>query len=192
MNVKPKKTAEEMREYKRDWAREHSVTLTRPAVHSNQNVGKTTCIRGHEFTEENTIIKTQDGKEHRTCRECHLQDQLKRQRKDMQHPVRRETLRKRRKKASFKRIGWTLERFEEVWEEQGGRCAIPSCNKLLSREVSSNHADKAYADHEHIEPPKPRGILCQGCNLGLGLLRENVKIMEDLIVYVKKWGACGS
>ena len=200
MNVKPKKTAAEMREYKKEWARAHAVTLTRPAVHSNQNVGKTFCVRGHEFTPENTRIKTQGGKEHRICRECHRADQRKRQRVNeakysalqKADPVRWAKERLRRREEQLKRVGWTLERFEEAWKEQDGRCAIPSCRKPLSIDVNSNHTDKAYADHEHVFPPKPRGILCLNCNLGLGNLQESVKIMEDLIVYVKKWGACGA
>jgi hypothetical protein len=173
-----------MREYKLAWYHANKEPLS--GEHKNQNTDKTHCTNGHEFTPENTKIKTQDGTEHRTCLICHREDQKNRARKDMQDPVRREPLRQRRRKGSLKRIGWTPELFDKVWEEQDGKCAIPSCRKVLSREVSSIHTDKAYADHEHISPPKPRGILCLNCNLGLGNLQENVNIMEDMIFYVKK------
>jgi hypothetical protein len=46
---------------------------------------------------------------------------------------------------------------------------------------------RACADHEHTKPPKPRGILCTNCNLGIGNLQENVEIMEAAIAYVKKY-----
>ena len=74
--------------------------------------------------------------------------------------------------------------FDKAWEEQEGRCAI--CRREVSREIESHHTDKAYADHKHVEPPKPRGILCVNCNLGIGNLQENINIMEAAIAYVKK------
>lgn len=37
-------------------------------IQSNQNMGKMFCIRGHEFTAENTRIKPGNG--HRVCKTC--------------------------------------------------------------------------------------------------------------------------
>ena len=194
MNTRPKKTAEEMREYKLQWYHDNK---TLSGEHKNQNTDKTHCIRGHKFTEENTYQK--NGK-HRICRVCHRADQRKRQRANeakynalqKADPVRWAAERQRRRGEQLKKVGWTLEHFEEVWKEQDGKCAIPSCRKPLSIEVNSNHTDKAYADHKHVFPPKPRGILCLNCNLGLGNLQESVKIMEDIIAYVKKWSYLGA
>lgn len=196
MNTKPKKTAEEMREYKRNWAREHTGLKGRVKNCKNQNTGKTHCIHGHAFTKENTYLK---GK-HRICRICHRVYQRQMQRINeakynalqKSDPIRWAAERLRRRGEQLKKVGWTLERFEEVWKEQDGKCAIPSCGKPLSIEVNSNHTDKAYADHKHVFPPKPRGILCINCNLGLGNLQESVKIMEDIIAYVKKWSYLGA
>jgi hypothetical protein len=183
------------RAYKLKWYHDHKVLTGRTGV--NQNTNKTHCIRGHEFTEENTYLKK--GK-HRICRICHRADQRQRQRINeakynalqKTDPVRWAAERLRRRGEQLKKVGWTLERFEETWKEQDGKCAIPSCGKPLSIEVNSNHTDKAYADHEHVFPPKPRGILCLNCNLGLGNLQESVKIMEDVIAYVKKWSNLGA
>jgi len=37
-------------------------------IQSNQNIGKSHCIRGHEFNAENTRYKPGNG--HRVCKEC--------------------------------------------------------------------------------------------------------------------------
>lgn len=37
---------------------------------NNRNTGKTRCIRGHEFTPENTYISVRRGKEERQCVTC--------------------------------------------------------------------------------------------------------------------------
>ena len=57
----------------------------------------------------------------------------------------------------------------------------------VSKEIESHHTDKAYADHEHIEPPNPRGILCVNCNLGLGNFQDSPELMQAAIAYVKKY-----
>ena len=44
---------------------ENSVDQVRHGTH--RNISKTHCIRGHEFTPENTFIR---GENYRTCREC--------------------------------------------------------------------------------------------------------------------------
>ena len=184
------KTKEEMREYKRDWAREHTGLKGKPKVNSNQNTGKTHCIRGHAFTEENTVLKTQDGKEHRICRTCRNLDASKRsdelrRNSDKLDPVRKEKYHNRRRKAQLKVVGWTPEQFSNKWAEQEEKCAV--CKKKLSIDIRANRNEKAQADHAHTVPPKPRGVLCLNCNLGIGNLQENVKIMEAAIAYINEY-----
>ena len=189
MNVQPKKTAEEMREYKRNWAREHSVTRLRPRIQSNQNVGKTHCIHGHEFTEENTLLKVQDGKEHRACKTCNRRDaraasEFLRKNLDTLDPIRREKYLARKRKAQLKRVGWTTERFEEQLKEQDNKCAI--CRKSLQLHVGQQEI-RACADHKHVDPPKPRGILCPQCNVGIGNLQDSPEILEAAAAYLRRY-----
>ena len=178
-----KKTAEQMREYKLSWYHANKTLVENPRT--NGNDGKTHCVHGHEFTPENTVWKG----EHRTCRECRNENSKQRGRRYMKDPNLIEMIRASRRRGQLKKVGWTPERFDLYWDAQGGRCEI--CNREVSREVSSSHTDKAYADHEHIEPTKPRGILCLNCNLGIGNLQENVEIMKAAITYVEKWGNLG-
>jgi len=46
-------------------------------------------------------------------------------------------------------------------------------------------ANRLCVDHDH-ETNLVRGLLCTACNSALGLLKEDVKIMESLIDYKKK------
>ena len=171
------------RAYKLAWYHANKKLKGGPA--KNQNTDKTHCVRGHEFTKENTVLKTQDRKDHRLCRECRNQGSIQKSRRDRKDPNRIAAIRARRRKIQLKKIGWTPERLDLYWEAQEGKCEI--CNREVSREINSHHTDKAYADHEHVEPPKPRGILCVNCNLGLGNFKDSPELMAAGIAYVNKY-----
>lgn len=52
----------------------HKVNLSRGSGISATNAAKTHCIRGHEFTPENTTIKKKNGtRECRACRRMHYE-----------------------------------------------------------------------------------------------------------------------
>jgi len=74
--------------------------------------------------------------------------------------------------------GWSPERFKEAMRSQGNACAI--CLELFK--------ESPQADHEHSDPPKPRGLLCKSCNWALGHLKDDVKIVEAALEYLKYWG----
>src|SRR5271157_5959108 len=94
-----KKTADEMRKYKRNWARAHTGLQGLPKNCKNQNTDKTHCIRGHELSGDNLVIKnTSDGERHRICRTCRNADarqraEVKRQEEDKLDPERKAALR---------------------------------------------------------------------------------------------------
>jgi len=68
-----------------------------------------------------------------------------------------------------------------MWNIQNGKCAI--CGELFE-----NSSD-ACVDHDH-ETGKVRGLLCMKCNLGLGLFRNSLDIVKNVIDYLnnKKGG----
>jgi hypothetical protein len=186
MNVKPRKTAEEMREYKLAWYHANKEPLS--GEHKNQNTDKTHCSQGHELSGNNLVLKKSNGKTHRICRTCRNKESSRRgdfirRNLDKLDPARRAAYQRRRRKAQLKRVGWSIELFNRLWEEQHGCCAI--CGREINKELNSKHTDKAYADHNHVSL-KPREILCCNCNLGIGNLQENTEIMEAAIAYVKK------
>src|SRR5271157_1896691 len=71
------------------------------------------------------------------------------------------------RKSDLVKIGWTPEMYELSLLEQGNRCAI--CRLPMS---------KACADHKHVTPPEPRGILCINCNTAIGSFKENPEIIR--------------
>jgi hypothetical protein len=155
----------------------------------NQNTNKTHCVRGHEFIPENTY-KFESSGNRRLCRQCAL-DRSKnttkeqRDRRNKQKKEARKSITKiQKRELNLKQIGWTLERFEKELKKQKSKCAI--CKKKLTFEDRIT-GSRACADHIHSVPPKPRGILCANCNLGIGNLKENCRIMKAAIAYVEKY-----
>lgn|ERR1700675_1186968 len=84
----------------------------------------------------------------------------------------------------LKPLGWFTELFEKVLKQQGRKCAI--CRKPLNLEKVQNGA-RACADHEHTDPPKPRGIICTNCNAGIGQFKDNPKVLRRAAEYLEKY-----
>lgn len=81
---------------------------------------------------------------------------------------------------SFKKqkYGLTTAMEEEVLRAQGGGCAI--CHGELG---------KIYRDHNHVSDEfRIRGLLCQQCNSGIGMFRDNVDFMKNAIAYIEDDG----
>ena len=73
--------------------------------------------------------------------------------------------------------GITPDEYKLMHEKQGGKCAIcnevPKTKRLL------------HVDHCH-KTKKVRGLLCSGCNTGIGNLKESVQSLENAIKYLKE------
>lgn len=63
-----------------------------------------------------------------------------------------------------------------LYDSQNGKCAI--CKIALE--------DKSRLDHRH-EPYKLRGLLCFSCNIGLGMFKDNTKILLEAIFYLNRY-----
>ena len=74
--------------------------------------------------------------------------------------------------------GFTQEEFEQKLEEQGGLCAICGAGKPSSKSL--------HADHCH-ETKTKRGVLCQKCNMAIGLFSDNTELMERAIMYLNQY-----
>jgi len=70
-----------------------------------------------------------------------------------------------------KRYNITIEEYERMAKDQSNMCKI--CNKNT----------KLVVDHCH-KSNKVRGLLCQGCNLGLGAFKDNYNNLNKAITYL--------
>lgn len=81
--------------------------------------------------------------------------------------------------------GISPERYQSLLEAQSGRCAICGAAEPGGR-WKTWHIDH---DHRHCAGKRAceecvRGLLCQGCNLGLGYFRDNPKILSAALRYL--------
>ena len=72
------------------------------------------------------------------------------------------------------KYGIDTHEVEAMIEMQGGNCAI--CQSSPAEQVDHDHRTRGV-----------RGILCGGCNAGLGQLRENPEIIRGAIAYLQRW-----
>jgi hypothetical protein len=117
--------------------------------------------------EENDRRRDQDYQKHRERRVAAVRKYRKSHREEYQLVIK-----KWRLKHYF---GLSIEDFTAMVKKQNGRCAIcgmPPGNKGLC------------VDHDHASGEN-RGLLCQTCNTGIGLLKEDPKIMKNAIAYLK-------
>jgi hypothetical protein len=81
-----------------------------------------------------------------------------------------------RKEEGLKLYGLTYADYEAMLEAQGGVCAI--CGNHEEQVMRKSGKRKALAvDHDH-ETGVVRGLLCNGCNTGIGHFREDPDRME--------------
>jgi hypothetical protein len=83
------------------------------------------------------------------------------------------------RKNNYKRqYGITIDDWNEMFEEQQGRCAI--CDKH-----QSNEPMRLHVDHNHTTG-QVRELLCSNCNRMLGCAKEDTEILEKAINYLNK------
>lgn len=78
-------------------------------------------------------------------------------------------------------FGITLDEFHALDSSQGYACAI--CRVLWS-DISSSKHRRPHIDHCH-KTGKVRGLLCNGCNIALGLFRDSHEVAFLAAVYLK-------
>ncbi len=73
------------------------------------------------------------------------------------------------------RGGLKESQYKEMFERQGGVCAI--CGKPSRKNLAVDHCHATKAI---------RGLLCFGCNVLLGLAHDDVKVLEQAIAYLTR------
>lgn len=72
--------------------------------------------------------------------------------------------------------GINPEEYITMHEKQNGKCAICGESPKTLRGL--------HIDHSHITG-KVRGLLCHGCNTGIGALKEDAQILLNAIKYLR-------
>ena len=81
----------------------------------------------------------------------------------------------------LKRLGMTIEQYEDMKSEQNNLCAC--CGQPEQYASSAGNAAKELAvDHNH-QTGKVRHLLCHRCNISLGFLEEDPELCELLKQY---------
>lgn len=76
--------------------------------------------------------------------------------------------------------GITVEKWAQMYDAQNRACAICLSRLEFDRSTTVDHCHKSG---------KVRGLLCQQCNRGIGMLRDDVAVLGRAIEYIKNGGA---
>ena len=71
----------------------------------------------------------------------------------------------------------SMEQYDQLLSQQNNCCMVCHKNQVLFKK-------KLAVDHCH-ETGKIRGLLCDGCNRGLGFLKDSIEVLESAITYLK-------
>lgn len=111
------------------------------------------------------------------CKECVSKDNLKR----YYNKGGKEGQAHRSRKFNLKKYGLTVEDYDNLFEEQEGKCLI--CG---SKEAGrANVAYRLFVDHCH-STGKVRGLLCHNCNAGLGHFKDSEELLNKAIRYLNE------
>lgn len=87
----------------------------------------------------------------------------------------------------------THSEWKKLWERQNGRCA--GCGKELAhpllkelRKGLKPETDHLHREGKQCETADVRGLLCHRCNSFLGKIRDNMDILQGLLLYLKQHG----
>lgn len=81
---------------------------------------------------------------------------------------------------NLRRYGLTVDDYDRLLAEQGGACAICGVDRPEIRRKTDRHF---HVDHCH-ETGVVRGLLCNRCNRGLGMLGDDN--LNKAILYLEK------
>lgn len=83
----------------------------------------------------------------------------------------------------FRKYGLYPDDYDRMLEEQDGVCAI--CKTLPPRRAGPTKVAILVVDHDH-DTNKVRGLLCTGCNQGIGNFLENEDSLQSAVAYLRR------
>ena len=80
------------------------------------------------------------------------------------------------------KYGITRQDYDQMLAAQKGLCAI--CSEPESRKIRGR-VTRLMVDHNHITK-QIRKLLCGRCNTALGMMRERMDLLENMIAYLEE------
>lgn len=80
-----------------------------------------------------------------------------------------------------KSYGITQAEYEQIYKDQSGLCAI--CGGLP--DIVKHGYSRLVVDHCH-KTGKVRGLLCNNCNSGMGIIGDTIEHLERALAYLRK------
>jgi recombination endonuclease VII len=152
------------------------------------NSNKTRCVRGHEFTIENTYVCSRGTRKCRSCMRIHGAKQ--RANKTVEQIEQdRQYQREYRAKASPLKAqeyrlrhtyGVELETYNDMFYSQNKVCAISG--------LSAPEGQVLHLDHDHTTG-KVRQLLHPAINKALGVFQDNPEWLRRAADYIEFWRA---
>ena len=154
----------------------------------------THCKRGHEYTEENTYVHPDGTRSCRACRKAVNDKTLAERKSDPSHQqnLRDGRARWRDRNPTYHKFHALLvdykitpERYQQMIDEQDGKCAV--CLRPLPEVVHLDH-DHACCDRNRKTCGNcVRGLLCGTCNQGLGQFKDDEERLLRAVEYLRKY-----
>ena len=136
----------------------------------------TVCKETKPISEFHNRKSSKDGKAYR-CKSCDTEARLKWSKNNPE--AAHKSQRGRNLKAKY---GITLSEYNSMLERQEHKCAI--CGTSENKVIRGNNATLSFAvDHDH-NTGVVRGLLCNQCNRGLGMLGDSVEALKKAIRYL--------
>lgn len=79
--------------------------------------------------------------------------------------------------------GISISTYSTMLMKQNGVCAICSRPEICQNQSGARPLN---VDHSHRDG-QVRGLLCNSCNLALGLMRDDIDIVDRMANYLKQW-----
>jgi len=86
----------------------------------------------------------------------------------------------------FNKFGISLEQYEELFERQGGVCALCKKPETTRRNKKGDGGERLAVDHCH-DTGVVRGLLCFKCNTAIGALGDTHESAIKAMKYLSSW-----
>lgn len=122
----------------------------------------------------------------KSCNASHYQENRKRIDSQRRRWIENnpDAARERNRRNTLRKYSITPEQFDDLLAAQRGRCAICKTSQTVF-----------HVDHDHACCPGKRscgkcirGLLCSGCNTGLGSFAESADTLDEAATYLRQGG----